>query len=117
MYEDKYSFIGYEINGVIKSCCAYDSFNGISVNAHIKVTGYSPKEFWWFIFYYPFEQLGATKIIAPVVGTNINAIKLCKRMGFVKEAEIKDCHPLGDAVFLTITRKQCKMLERFGQPR
>lgn len=112
MSPDKHSFIGYEINGKITACAAYDSFNGVSLNAHIKVTGYANKEFWRFIFEYPFNQLCAYKIIAPILGSNEKAISLCKKMGFIVEAEIKDCHPLGDAVFLTITKKQCKMLTK-----
>jgi RimJ/RimL family protein N-acetyltransferase len=110
------SCIGYKINGDIVACCGFEHFNGASVKAHIAVEGYAGMEFYRFICLYPFEQLKAKKIIAPIISTNKRAIRLVQKLGFVIEAVIENYHPEGDAMFLTMTKEQCKILQTSGNP-
>lgn len=94
----------------IEAVCGYDDFNGASIRAHIAIDGQINREFLWFIFYYPFEQLRVKKIIAPVHGLNEKCVRFCEKLGFVEEAKITDVFPNGDLLFLTITKDKSKML-------
>lgn len=111
-YKENRSYIGYEINGKIVAATGYDQFNGVSVMAHIAISGYAGKEFYRFIFDYPFDQLKAKKIIAPIVSSNKKAINIVKKFGFVVESVIKNAHKDGDFMFLTMTKNQCKILSK-----
>lgn len=94
----------------IIAVCAYDDFNVSSVRAHIAIDGRVNREFLWFIFYYPFEQLKVKKMIAPIHGLNEKCVKFCKKLGFVEEAKITSVFPDGDLLFLTLTKDKSKML-------
>ena len=113
---DALTCIGYKINGELVACCGFTDFNGASVKAHIAVDGYAGIEFYRFICVYPFEQLKAKKIIAPIVSSNKRAIRLVQRLGFVIEAVIEGYHPTGDAMLLTMTKQQCNILQTSGNP-
>jgi RimJ/RimL family protein N-acetyltransferase len=68
------------------------------------------------IFDYPFNICDVEKIIVPVASENAESLRLVKKMGFTEEARIKDAHPLGDIVLLTMLKKDCRFLgERYGK--
>jgi RimJ/RimL family protein N-acetyltransferase len=94
----------------IEAVCGYDDFNGASVRAHIAIDGQVNREFLWFIFYYPFEQLRVKKMIAAVHGLNEKCVRFCEKLGFVQEAKITNVFPDGDLLFLTLTKEKSKML-------
>lgn len=110
------TYIGFVKNGNILAVAGYDSFNGVSVNVHIAINGVINREFIWYIFYYPFHELKAKKLIGVVKSSNTKALQFDKHLGFVEEAVIKDAAPGGDLVILTMTEKQCKFLSIKRQP-
>ncbi len=62
------------------------------------------------VFDYAFNQLRVHKLIAPVPSTNVLALDMDQRAGFVEEARLQGVVPGGDMVFLTMTRDQCRFL-------
>jgi hypothetical protein len=90
----------------------YDSYNGASIVGHLVGVGkkWMNREFLWFSFYYPFEQLGVKKIIGPVPSDNLIAQRLDEHLGFRLEATLKDAAPKGDLLIYTMTKDQCKWL-------
>ena len=106
------SYIGLERNGKIVAVVGYEDYNGASIRAHIAFEGQLTREFIWYGFYYPFEQLKVKKIIGLVSSNNHKALKLDKHFGYVEEAIIKDAVPDGDLHILTMTKEQCRFLKR-----
>lgn len=95
------------------ACCLFESFNGASVLVHIAaVEGrqWCNREFLWFCSYYPFEQLGARKVLAPVESTNLRSIKWTEHFGFELESTLKEAAPKGDLLIYSMMRDQCKWL-------
>lgn len=90
----------------------YDCYNGVGITAHLWIAeGKAPSREWFAaIFDYPFNRLQVKKISGQVASTNHAAARLDERMGFVKEASIKDYFPGGDLDIYTMTREQCRIL-------
>lgn len=102
--------IGLEQDGKLIAGVLYDWYNGASVYAHIAIDGTINREFLWFIFHYPFEQLNVNVIIGLVAESNKSAINLDTRLGFTITSRIPDGHPDGDLLIFTMTKHQCKWL-------
>ena len=62
------------------------------------------------IFDYPFRQLGVGKVICPIVETNKRSIRLCRKMGFEREATLRDSHPDGDMFLYSMKRENCRFI-------
>jgi RimJ/RimL family protein N-acetyltransferase len=93
--------------------CLFENYNQASIMLHIATDGtkkWMNREFLWFTFYFPFVQLGVTKIIAPVESTNEVCSRFIKHIGFHLEATLKDAAPKGDMLIYTMTEDQCKWL-------
>lgn len=108
-------FIGLADKNGLVAVCGYDGFNEVTIKQHIAVDGQINREFLWFIFYYPFVQLGVNKIIGPVHSENEKCLRFAKKLGFSEEARIKDGLKGGDLVLLTLTKEKCKFLT-IGRP-
>lgn len=94
------------------AACLYESCNGASVVGHLAGIGrkWMNREFLWFCFYYPFEQLKVNKILGLVESSNLEARRLDEHLGFHLEATLKDAAPNGDLLIYSMTRDQCKWL-------
>ena len=92
--------------------CFYESYNGASVIGHLGGIGrkWMNREYLWYCFHYPFEELKVNKIVGLVEAANLEARKLNEHMGFVLEATLKDAAPKGDLLIYTMTKDQCKWL-------
>jgi RimJ/RimL family protein N-acetyltransferase len=110
-------YIGHEENGEIIAVVGYDNYNGATIAMHVAGINkrWATREFLRFVFYYPFEQLDVNKVLGFVSSNNQEALKFDRHIGFVDEAIIKDGAPDGDLHILTMTRKQCRLLD-VGQP-
>lgn len=98
-----------------RQICAAAQFtdcNGASVLLHCAGEGQTwlNREFLWFCFFYPFEQLQVRKIISPVESWNTQCRVFIEHLGFTLEATLKDASPKGDLLLYTMTRDQCKWL-------
>ncbi len=96
----------------IVACCLYENCNGKSIMVHLAGEGKSwlNREYLWFCFYYPFEQLGVEKVIATMCSSNEDCIKWSEHIGFKLEATLKDASPKGDILIYVIDRSDCKWL-------
>jgi len=106
--------IGLERDGELIAGVLYDHYNGASMAMHVAAEGkqWLNREYLWFCFYYPFEQVKVKKVIGIVPSTNTQALRFDKHLGFREEARIVGAAPGGDLVFLTMTRDECRYLER-----
>ena len=97
----------------------FESFNGASILMHCAGIGkkWLNREFLWYSFYYPFEELGVRKIISPVESSNTECVKFIKHIGFRLEATLKDASPQGDLNLYTLCREDCKWLSLRGKYR
>ena len=94
------------------ACGYFESYNGASVICHMVAEGrnWLNRDFLWFFFFYPFEQLGVRKILAPVDSTNTVCRKFITHIGFTLEATLKDACPKGDMLIYSMEKSACKWL-------
>jgi len=107
------SIIGLWQDGVGPiAACLFEGCNGASVMLHCVGEGriWLNREFLWFCFYYPFEQLKVNKIISPVESENFDSRNFIENIGFSLEATLKDASPKGDLLIYTLGKDQCKWL-------
>lgn len=107
------STIGLVRDGELVAGCLYDDYNGANVNMHIASDGsrsWLNKEFLWYSFYYPFEQLGCKRVTGLVPSSNHDARRFDEHLGFVLEAALKDAHPDGDLLVYRMFRADCRWL-------
>lgn len=106
--------IGLERDGQLVAGVVYDHFNGASVAMHVASDGskrWLNRPFLRFCFDYAFMRLKVKKVIGMVPSNNQAALEFDKHLGFVEEARLKDAHPGGDLIFVTMTRAQCRWLK------
>lgn len=105
-------FIGLESNGEIAAVTGFTDFNAVSCHMHIGIEGRLTREYTRFCFWYPFEQLGVKKVFGLVAANNAKALRFDKHLGFQEEARIKEALPSGDMIILSMTKEQCRFLDK-----
>lgn len=93
--------------------CLFEGSNQASIMLHIATDGskkWMNREYLWYVFYYPFIQLGVRKIISPVESSNTQCAAFVEHIGFSLEATLKGCAPDGDLLIYTIGKDQCRWL-------
>ena len=110
------SAIGRIRDGQIVGGIYYEKFNGASVMCHIASEGdrWLNKTFLWMIFDYPFRQLGAKRMTAPILDSNVASINFVEKLGFVREANLQDAHPDGDLIIYRLFADECRWHKRFS---
>lgn len=99
---------GKPVAGVI-----YDGFNGQTVHCHIWLDPERrPSKIWMaVIFDWPFNRLGAGKLIGQVRSSNLDARHLDEHFGFKLEAVVADYYDNHDALMVyTLTKGECVVL-------
>jgi hypothetical protein len=107
--------IGQLEDGKLIAGVVWDSWNGASMQIHVaSETGadWLDRVFLRESFRYPFEMCRAAKLIALVNSYNERSIQLVTKLGFVREATLREAHPDGDLLVYTMTKSQCRWLER-----
>lgn len=107
------TYIGLERNGELCAVVGYEDFNGASVRMHVAAAEgkrWMVREYLWFCFYYPFEQLGVKQLIGLVDSSNTRALAFDKHLGFKRVAVIPEACKNGDLVILTMSRSECRFL-------
>lgn len=100
-----------ELGGEILAGIVYEGCNGASVMAHMAATGRLTREFLWANADYAFRQLSLKKIVAPIASTNERMAWMAHSMGFKPEGLLKDAHPQGDILLMTLAKEDCRFLE------
>jgi RimJ/RimL family protein N-acetyltransferase len=106
--------IGLEKNGELVAGVVYDHFNGASICMHVASDGskkWLNREYLRFCFQYAFDQAKVKKVIGIVPSSNEDALRFDLHLGFSEEARIKNAHPQGDLILLTMTRQQCRWIK------
>ena len=91
----------------------YEDWNGANITGHVAaVPGrhWLNREFLWYAFYYPFEQLKVKRITGTVPSNNLEAQRFDESLGFELEATLKDAHPEGDILIYRMTKDKCRWL-------
>jgi RimJ/RimL family protein N-acetyltransferase len=107
--------LGYETNGELTAGVLYTDWNGRALQIHVAAKPgkhWLHPEFLFTVFWYPFEQLGAAKLLGPIAENNAACRRFVTHLGFVLEATLKDAHPGGDLLIYSMTRAQCRWLLR-----
>ena len=107
------TYIGLERNGNLCAVVGYEDFNGASVRMHVAAENgrrWMVKDYLWFCFYYPFEQLGVKQIIGLVSSANKQAFDFDMNLGFKHVATVPNACPDGDMLILTMNRAECRFL-------
>src|SRR5690625_3684921 len=107
------SAIGRIKDGRIVAGDLYQDYNGANVSAHIAGEGQNwlNKKFLSIIFDYPFNQLKVNRITGYVVSTNKAAQNLDEKLGFKREAILRDAHPDGDLIIYAMHKDECRWLK------
>lgn len=97
----------------------FESSNGASCLLHCAGVGkqWLNREFLWYVFHYPFEELGVRKILSPVESDNLASRRFIENIGFTLEATLKDAAPKGDLLIYSMSREACKWLSLRGKYR
>lgn len=113
------STIGLLDDNRIVAGCLFSDYNGASVMLHCAGEGkkWLNREFLWYTFHYPFEELVVNKIISPVESTNSQCRKFIEHIGFSVEATLKHASPKGDLLIYTMDRLACRWLDLKGKYR
>lgn len=88
----------------------FENWNKRNIFAHIagEGEGWITKEFLWYIFFYPFEELGCDRITVVVASSNKFAQNLATRLGFELETQLIEAHPDGDLLIYRLLKTQCR---------
>lgn len=111
---DGAAYIGLEKDGEVIAGVMYDHYTGASITATIAKApdAILTREFMWAIFDYPFNQLGCNMIVAYVEEHNHKSVAFLRKAGFQHTAEVPGVYPDGAMHIYTMTKAQCRWLEK-----
>lgn len=110
-FAERSNAIGFVRDGKLVAGVIYENWNGKSLINHIVIEGRVNRTFLRSICDYAFNVCKVNKSIAPVSSDNEKSIKFVEKMGYKKEATIKDAHPKGDILIYSLVREDCRFLE------
>ena len=105
--------IGQEKDGNLVAVIGYCGFLPKSCVMHVAAIddNWISKDLLWATFDYPFNKLGVSVIIGQICGSNEDALRLNRHLGFKVIAEIPDAHMDGDLVIMAMRREDCRWLD------
>jgi len=111
---DNFTAIGLESDGNVVAGVVYSDYNGNNVLAGIAGEGkhWLTREFRWYMFYYPFIQMGVERITVRVETNNLQSQRFVEKLGFELEFSMKRAGRFGDLLIYRMFREDCKYLER-----
>jgi len=98
-------------NGEIVAGVVYENWNGRNVVCHIASDlskRWMTRKYLQTIFDYPFNQMKADRITAPVAASNRDSRRFLEHLGFELEATLEDADPTGDLLLYRLFRNDCK---------
>jgi hypothetical protein len=105
--------IGQEIDGNLVAVVGYCSFMPNACQMHIAAlseVNWMSRDLLWAAFDYPFNVLGVKVILGQICGSNEDALRLNRHLGFKVVAEIPDAHMDGDLVIMAMRKEDCRWL-------
>jgi hypothetical protein len=107
--------LGLERDGRLVAGVLYDAWNGVNMWMHSAITpgAYLGREYPWYVFHYPFNEVGVQRLTGLVEVSNRDALRFNERLGFKAEALLRGAaSDGGDAVIMVMTRENCRWLRR-----
>lgn len=109
--------IGLEKDGELIAGVVYDNYNKATIFMHIAAKPgrkWLTRNFLWFMWYYPFVQLGVKRVTGIIPLSNKDSINFANGLkGARLEALLKDAHPDGDMAIYCMFKQDCKYLGIF----
>lgn len=94
----------------------FNAFLGKTCQIHVAMAPgfhFTPKAMLREVFHHAFNTFGVTKLLGIVNSKNVKAMNYDLRLGFREEHRMPGLHDDGgDIVLLSMTREQCRYLER-----
>lgn len=107
--------VGLEKDGELIAGVLYEGFNGQNVWAHLAGKPgkrWMNRQFLWYGFHYPFNEMGVKRISGYVNASNTEARRLNEHFGYQEEARLKGAAPDGgDVILYVMWRENCRFLE------
>lgn len=78
-------YVGNEVGGRLVAVAAFNNYTNRTVFIHIAGEGkgnWFTRDFRWYIFWYPFTQLGVDRLIAPIEFDNKRCLVFAQHLGF-----------------------------------
>ena len=111
----KYAAIGLEQDGKLIAGVVYYGLNGNCITASIHGIGNWPtREFLWYMFHYPFVEVGVKRITATVETCNEKSHNFVKHLGFTPEATLQLAGRHGDIHIYRMFPQDCKWLKELS---
>lgn len=105
--------IGNVLNGHLKGVVGYDNYNGASIMMHSAGDGnWLTKQMLQVVFDFPFNVCRVNMVIGLVPSGNRQALKFNTHIGFTTQCILEGAHPDGALVLMTMTREECRYLNR-----
>lgn len=111
--------IGLEENGELVAGVVFDYYNKASICMHVAAVGsrWMNREYLWYSFHYPFNELKVKRITGLVPESNQAALNFDLNLGFKLETRLKDAHPDGDILVMKMMREDCRFINKRYWPR
>lgn len=107
--------IGLEKDGELIAGVVYDYYTGTNICMHIAALPgrrWLNREFLWFMFHYPFVQLGVKRLTGIIPESNKESVRFAQGLhGSKLEARLKGAHPDGDMLIFVMFKDDCKYLK------
>lgn len=107
--------IGLEEDGELIAGVVYDDYNGSNIWMHVAaIPGkrWLNREYLWFCFHYPFEQLGVSRVSGWVEEDNLEARRFDEHLGFKPEAVLAGAGSSGqDVIIYRMWRHECRFIK------
>lgn len=105
---DMLATIGLERDGELVAVAGYNQFTPKSCAVHFSIDKgiYPPRNFIWFVHYYPFVQAGVNVMLAMVRAENQRIIKLAEHLGYTLHCKIDEAGLL----LYGLSKQNCKWI-------
>ena len=109
--------IGLEKDGELIAGVVYDNYTKATIFMHIAAKPgrkWLTRNFLWYMFHYPFVELGVKRVTGIIPVSNKDSINFANGLkGARLEALLKDAHPDGDMAIYCMFKQDCKYLGIF----
>lgn len=106
--------LGLVRDGRLVAGVLYEGFNGRNVWMHVAAEPsrrWMNRQYLWYCFHYPFNEMGVDRVSGYVNASNTAAIEFDEHLGFQREAVLRGAAPDGDDVFIYVMRRNdCRFL-------
>lgn len=106
--------LGLERDGEMVAGVLYEGFNGHNVWMHVAAVPdkrWMSKDYLWYCFHYPFNEMKVSRISGYVNASNEQARKFDEHLGFKAEATLSGAAPDGGDVLIYVMRRDdCRFL-------